>query len=293
MKVWDINNGTLLHSLEGHTDGVSNLVLTSDNRLITSCGSQVDSLGGRTSSDHTIKVWDIIRGVLLYSLEEHTAGVSNLLFTSDNRLISSCRSNSTSNFDSSWHDRTVKVWDINNGTLLYSLEGHTEGVSNLILTADNRLISSCYSNLRGYSLHDHTVKVWDINNGTLLHSLEGHTAEVSNLLFAPNGRLITSCRGSYSFVDHTVKIWDIVNGTLLHSFEGQLPSLWMNLLHTSTHVLTAGEDRLNIWCIEVPEKVAQFTADGTIASCEVAPNGTIIVGDGLGHVHFLDLVEPA
>ncbi|MEM7125695.1 MAG: NB-ARC domain-containing protein [Chloroflexota bacterium] len=271
IKVWDIEKGVMLHSLEGHTAGVSNLLLTSDGRLISSCGS----------GDPNVKVWDTEEGMLLHSLEGHTGGVRSVLITPDGLLISSCTGAKVA-------DPSVKVWDIGEGALLHSLEGHTAGVSNLILTPDGRLISSCH----GSNEIDASVKVWDIEEGILLHSLEGHTAGVSNLILTPDGRLISSC--NYGFGrDSSVKVWDIEGGVLLHSLDKHvLPVKFMALSLVSHRFITSGGNQLIIWNWESGEQVAQFTADGAILSCMEADDGRIVVGDALGNVHFLKLIEP-
>jgi WD40 repeat protein len=88
-------------------------------------------------------------------------------------------------------------------------------------------------------------------------------------------------------------VWDITIGALLHSLEGHIvPVSKMILLPRPGCFVTAGGQQLNVWHLDRGENIAQFTTDGEIHSCVVAPDGTIIVGDGLGRVHFLNLVEP-
>jgi WD40 repeat protein len=64
-------------------------------------------------------------------------------------------------------DRTVKVWELESGRLLRSLEGHTGGVNAVAVSPDGRFIVS--------GSDDRTVKVWELESGRLLRSLEGHT----------------------------------------------------------------------------------------------------------------------
>ena len=172
VKVWDVAQGVLLHSLEGHRGSVSNLLLMPNGHLITSCNS---------SADTSVKVWDVAQGVLLHSLEGHREGVDNLLLTPDGCLITSCRSHSRRSSNSI--DMSVKVWDVAQGVLLHSLEGHRTGVDHLLLTPGGHLITSCRSSI------DMSVKVWDVAQGVLLHSLEGHRGSVYNLLLTPDGCL--------------------------------------------------------------------------------------------------------
>jgi hypothetical protein len=44
--------------------------------------------------------------------------------------------------------------------------------------------------------------------------------------------------------------------------------------------------------LESGKKIATFTGEGEMQSCTVTSDGrTIVVGDGFGRVHFLELVE--
>ena len=68
-------------------------------------------------------------------------------------------------------DRTLKVWDLEQGALLATLEGHGAGVRAVAVTPDGRrAVSGSY---------DRTLKVWDLEQGALLATLEGHGAGVS------------------------------------------------------------------------------------------------------------------
>jgi WD40 repeat protein len=89
----------------------------------------------------------------------------------------------------------VKVWELESGRLLRSLEGHTDGVWAVAVSPDGRFIVSGSS--------DHTVKVWELESGRLLRSLEGHTGWVWAVAVSPDGRFIVS--GSE---DRTIRAWE-------------------------------------------------------------------------------------
>jgi hypothetical protein len=107
----------------------------------------------------------------------------------------------------------VKVWELESGRLLRSLEGHTDGVWAVAVSPDGRFIVS--------GSEDRTVKVWELESGRLLRSLEGHTDWVNAVAVSPDGRFIVS--GSS---DHTVKVWELESGRLLRSLEGHTG--WVN-----------------------------------------------------------------
>ncbi len=57
------------------------------------------------------------------------------------------------NLASGSNDMTVKIWNTNNGSLLYSFAGHTNYVYRLAILPNGNLASGSY---------DKTVKIWTI-----------------------------------------------------------------------------------------------------------------------------------
>jgi WD40 repeat protein len=88
----------LLRTLEGHSDSVNSVAVTSDGTKIVS-----------GSEDKTIKVWDLTAsGRLLNTLEGHHDSVSSVAVTPDGTKIVS------------GSNKTIKVWDLNNGSNTFS-----------------------------------------------------------------------------------------------------------------------------------------------------------------------------
>ncbi|MGA8027723.1 MAG: hypothetical protein WB992_11300, partial [Bryobacteraceae bacterium] len=54
LKVWDLENGRELRTLEGHSSWVNSVAVTADGKRAVSA-----------SDDHTLKVWDLERGICL------------------------------------------------------------------------------------------------------------------------------------------------------------------------------------------------------------------------------------
>jgi len=169
VRVWSVD-GTLLRTLEGHTDYVRAVALSADGQTIIS-----------GSDDNTVRVWSV-DGTLLRTLEGHTGYVIAVALSADGRTITSGS-----------YDKTVRVWSVE-GTLLRTLEGHTDYVLAVALSADGQtIISGSYDNM---------VRVWSVE-GTLLRTLEGHTGSVSAVALSADGQTIIS--GSE---DKTVRVWE-------------------------------------------------------------------------------------
>ena len=79
--MWDLETGSVLRILEGHTDSVSGVAVTSDGKLAVSA-----------SWDNTLKLSDLATGGVLRTLEGHSAYASGVAVTSDGkRAVSASR----------------------------------------------------------------------------------------------------------------------------------------------------------------------------------------------------------
>ena len=67
-------------------------------------------------------------------------------------------------------DQTLKVWDLETGRALLTLEGHTAGVDGVAVTPDGKCAVSASV--------DKTLKVWDLDSGRALRTLEVHSDSV-------------------------------------------------------------------------------------------------------------------
>ena len=65
------------------------------------------------------------------------------------------------------------MWDLASGRELRTLEGHSEGVHGVAVSADGRLAVSASV--------DKTLKVWDVGSGRELRTLTGHSDYVNGV----------------------------------------------------------------------------------------------------------------
>ena len=106
IKVWDVETGKCVATLEGHSDGVMCVAVFPDGRRVLS-----------GSRDSTLKVWDVATGKCVATLEGHSSNVNGIAVFPDGRRVVSA----------SW-DKTLKVWDVATGECVATLQGHSDYV---------------------------------------------------------------------------------------------------------------------------------------------------------------------
>jgi WD40 repeat protein len=133
-------------------------------------------------------------------------------------------------------DNTIKVWELESGQMLRSLEGHTESVTSVAVTPDGQHVVS--------GSGDNTVKVWELESGQMLRSLEGHTESVTSVAVTPDGQHAVS--GSK---DKTLKVWELVTGNSSVLLSNDSSILSLALSHDG-HWLVCGDAVGRVWIFE-------------------------------------------
>jgi WD40 repeat protein len=176
---WDLIERQVIFSLSLDDTAAHCLSFTSDgNYLVT--GSYRKIKIWRLSIQPAKKTWDI---QLLHTMTGHTHIVSALVISNDNKkLISASK------------DKTIKIWNLENGELVNTLKAHKDSVQTLALSPDGLIVASGSA--------DKTIKLWHLETGELLGSFNGHGNTVTALAFCQSGNLLVS-----SSLDKTIKVW--------------------------------------------------------------------------------------
>jgi WD40 repeat protein/serine/threonine protein kinase len=150
VRVWDVPNGSCLHTLTGHTDFVDSVALSADGRTVIS-----GLAGGH------VKVWDLPTSACLRTLNGHNGNAESVVLSANGRTAVSAGGN----------DKTLRVWDVPTGTCLRTLTGHTGSVGSVAVSADGRVAVSS-----SRAITDTTMRVWDLASGACLRTLTGSAA---------------------------------------------------------------------------------------------------------------------
>jgi WD40 repeat protein len=317
IRVWDVETGKEIKTLEGHMDGVSTVAITPDGKKIVS-----------GSWDFTIRVWDLENddgSNKVKTLEGHRGVIDSIAITPDGKKIVSGSQDNTirvwdlesgsqikklgnpdwiyqrvvTPFDSiaitpdgkkivsaggGTQDNTIRVWDLESGSQIKKLEGHERIVDAIAITPDGKKIVS--------GARDRTIRVWDLENddgSNKVKTLEGHMDGVSTVAITPDCKRAVS--GSK---DNTIRVWDLENdGNEIKKLEGHEGGITSIAITPDGKNIVSGsfDGTIKVWNLTGrTDIVSTFYADGEMWSC--AANGKLIVaGDSLGMVHMLVLEE--
>lgn len=222
IKIWDIkdNNENYLLNIKGHKGAIYSICEYENDKIISA------------SDDQTIKLWKfelinkknsyqcildlhdpnnskikcliflnrtntILTGnddnlIKIYSLSQKTQCVTNILEGHNCTvwcIIPFCEDTMLASGSS---DNSIKIWDLINWRCIYSLEGHENTISSLVLLKNELLGSSSW---------DYTCKIWNLETRNCLYTLGGHKDIVWCIVELKNGDL-ASCSS-----DKNIMIW--------------------------------------------------------------------------------------
>jgi WD40 repeat protein len=144
INIYDINNnGSLISTLVGHKYlyQINDLILLNSDLLASS------------SSDQTVRIWNLTTNSTKFILQGHSANVNGLKLVSSDILASGSS------------DYSIKLWNITNGQLIRNLTGHGNQILNSVdfLSNSQTLVSGGYGS-------DQSIKIWNVTTGACLTS---------------------------------------------------------------------------------------------------------------------------
>ncbi len=132
---------------------------------------------------------------MLRNFTGHKGAIFGVVMTPNNKYIISIS-----------EDKTAKIWNWHNKSLLRTLEDHNYSINSVDVSPDGKVIATS---------GEKSIKVWSWGNKEPSFSLEGHNFTVRSIAICPRGEYLVS--GSY---DQMIKIWSLENQNLIKTLKG-------------------------------------------------------------------------
>jgi WD40 repeat protein len=226
VKIWNITscntNWTLIQTYENHTSYVYAVeYLTSDK--IASC-----------SFDNTIQIWYISTGL-----------TSETINTGSQVFIIKLLSNGIY-LAAGLGNGNITIYNINTGSLITTLIGHTGWVMDLLEINSDTLISTSF---------DRTVLIWNLTTNEIKFNLTGHSDFIFVLKLISTDILAS---GSW---DKTVKLWNVTSGSLIRNLTHTNQVYRSVDLYNAQTLITGSFDQLiNLWNFNTGQVLSTFNA---------------------------------
>jgi len=149
INIYNINDGNLVSSLKVQTYYVYDLVQISADLLASS------------SSDKTVRIWNLTTNTCKFILTGHTYGVIGLKQITPSILASGSM------------DKTIKLWNIATGQLIRTLTGHTDWVYCSVNLLNSQILVS--------GSLDQTIKLWNWSTGECLSTIQTTGSYIQSL----------------------------------------------------------------------------------------------------------------
>ncbi|KAE8340355.1 hypothetical protein BDV24DRAFT_175421 [Aspergillus arachidicola] len=247
------------------------------------------------SQDRTIKRWDIGKLAPLSSSKPHNPKAAFTRKAHD-KDINALDVNPTSTlFASASQDRTVKIWSVEEGSVVGILRGHKRGVWSARFSPNGTpAISSSAQGSANRGLivtgsGDKTVKLWSLSDYSCLLTFEGHTNSVLKVLWLPPSDLSTKKDDddeddedddeeaapaqknatqarplvASAAADGLVKIWSPYTGELETTLDNHTDRVWA-LASPTPSGSRADVFSSNTHNISFPYAIASGSADSTV-----------------------------
>ncbi len=189
------------------------------------------------------------------NLDTHNGFVYAVEFSPDGKILASGGA-----------DRQVKLWNADNGKIIYTLDGHQDAVTALQFMPNGKILVSGGA--------DRTLRFWDIERKQLLKTIDAHERTIHALAIGRDGQTIVS--GSS---DRSVRVRQL-GAPLQQILTGHQEAVLSVAISPDSKTIASGsvDGIVNLWDVSSQQLVHSFQAHQSAVSALVfQPHGLVLM----------------
>jgi WD40 repeat protein len=186
--------------------------------------------------------------ILVLDSGGHTASLKKVICTPDGKQLITVS-----------HDKTVRVWDVDNGQSVRIIRPHIgPGREGLLdsgaISPDGRILALSW--VEGVQGRAGLIHLVDFSRGRAIGVLKGHTDTVGSMAFSPDGKRLVSASS-----DRTARIWNLETRQTEHILKGhEHRVVGVAFSPDGKRLVTASYDRTaRVWLVESGKCQATLT----------------------------------
>jgi len=229
VKLWDAQTRQELGTLKGHKYTLRVVAFSPDGRTLATgsgdFGKQAAPLPGE------VKLWDVASR-REQTLAGHTDIVRTAAYSPDGRTLATGAD-----------DKKVKLWNVDTGQEVFTVENLPYSVRSAAFSADGRTLAIACGGV--WDAHEPgQIMLWDVATRQEKVLLKGHRAGVMLVVFAPDGKSLAT-----TSTDGTIMLWDPVTGQERVVLEGHKGGIRTAAFAPDSQILATGDSNglVKLW----------------------------------------------
>ncbi|MEQ8786084.1 MAG: M56 family metallopeptidase [Pirellulaceae bacterium] len=261
LSLWDVETSEKRCDLLGHSEGVRQVVFSSDGKRLASCGW-----------DKTARIWDLKTQKSLHATPEQSLPISGVAFSPDGETFAT----STGNWKEWRTPGEVKLWETKTGRELRTLGSHPHEVKGVFFEkTGNHLVS----------FGSGATRRWDLaTNEEATRLFAGRT--ITAVASFPDGR-----QAAFGDTTGAITVFDFETGKATLQYAGHTELVFAVACSADGSLLASlsRDGSIRLWPTAPKGSLLDLHAGRYVVDAAVSPDGESVLCSGTGYIKLFDL----
>lgn len=238
LKVQNSVTNKLIKEIPLSNGGIHNIMWSPNGNYIATAGRNNDAI-----------IVDANNYKQKYVLKGHTQMLQCVAFSANDCKL----------FATSGNDATIKIWNLENGSLIKTLGGHTDVVHGVAWSPDGQYLASA-----GY---DRLINIYRVSDWSLVRTITGHISWIYYATWSPDSKYLASSSG---VGDLSIRIWDISTGLEVKRLMGHTNKINFDPWSADGNFLLSASDdgTIRVWDVDKESNLKTYYAGSGVYYAE-------------------------